>query len=689
MATDVERLVVSLEASISKYERTMQRALGQTNATAKRIESRFAGMSRQINSSFSGLQRGIATAFASVAAVRGAVQLVDAATRIENGLKVAGLAGEELAAVYDRLYDSAQRNAAPLETLAQLYGRVAIVQNELGTSTEEMLLFTENVALALRVAGTDAQTASGALLQLSQAMGAGIVRAEEFNSILEGALPIAQAAAAGLEEAGGSVARLRQLVVDGKVSSEAFFRAFEAGAYTLKEKVANAEVTVSQQFVRLQNVLIDVAREMNEGTSASRVLGEGVENLAFVVREMADFVQFAIGPVQTLIGLFESGASAANSFANEIARISGAEAIGAAAATWVNDRQIPGLNANSSAGGRVLSQTFELLGATAKDEALANALAGKAAPEPLRIVVEADEPRTVSLSDYKLPSGSGKGGGGGRGGKSAGERFGESLEDYQRRIDAMNAETELLRKLGPMVNDYGFAMEKLRATQELENAARRAGIALGPEQRAQIEGLASAYATATAEAERLAEAQNATVQQFGELRDAARSVLETIVDGFLEGKDAGDIFADVLKGIGSQLLNMGMNSLFGGGGSGGGFGLFGKLFGFSGGGYTGAGGVNEPAGVVHRGEKVWSQADIARAGGVARVEAMRKGISLPAIPQPRESGAGTSLTFAPTIDARGADIGVVDRIATLQQRQAAEFESRVKQIVRGRGTKWR
>jgi hypothetical protein len=46
---------------------------------------------------------------------------------------------------------------------------------------------------------------------------------------------------------------------------------------------------------------------------------------------------------------------------------------------------------------------------------------------------------------------------------------------------------------------------------------------------------------------------------------------------------------------------------------------------FSDGGFTGHGGVKEPAGVVHKGEVVWSQADVARAGGVSTVEAMRLG----------------------------------------------------------------
>ena len=49
-------------------------------------------------------------------------------------------------------------------------------------------------------------------------------------------------------------------------------------------------------------------------------------------------------------------------------------------------------------------------------------------------------------------------------------------------------------------------------------------------------------------------------------------------------------------------------------------------WGYASGGYTGPGGRNQPAGVVHKGEVVWSQHDIARAGGVGVVESMRRGL---------------------------------------------------------------
>lgn len=78
------------------------------------------------------------------------------------------------------------------------------------------------------------------------------------------------------------------------------------------------------------------------------------------------------------------------------------------------------------------------------------------------------------------------------------------------------------------------------------------------------------------------------------------------------------ILADIAK-IAMQKAIAGIaSSIFGGFSDGG-------VVGYSSGGYTGAGGKYEPAGIVHRGEVVWSQRDVARAGGVATVEAMRKG----------------------------------------------------------------
>lgn len=293
VAVTADKVVVELEARLGRYNANVnsarqnwERSMGSIRSSGARTETAVAGQFRTI-----------AASIFTVYTARQVQLFLDAATRIQNSLKVAGLSGEELERVYGKLFESAQRNAAPLETLAQLYGRAALAQKELGASTDELLNFTEKVAVALRVSGKSAEESRGALIQLSQAIGSGIVRAEEFNAILEGALPIAQAAAAGLEEAGGSVAKLRTLIINGKVSSEAFFRAFEAGAVILDEKVAGAQFTVEQQFLRLTNSAINAAGAFNDVNDVSGKIGSALSTAADAVDDLATAFRDSNSPI--------------------------------------------------------------------------------------------------------------------------------------------------------------------------------------------------------------------------------------------------------------------------------------------------------------------------------------------------------------------------------------------------------
>lgn len=607
MATDVERLVVSLEASITKYERAMNKALGATNTTTRRIESRFESMNRRVSSGFSGLQRGIAAAFAGAAALRGATSLIDSATRIENSLKVAGLAGEELDAVYQKLYQSARNNAAPLESLVTLYGRAVLVQNELGVSTEQLLSFTDNVALALRVSGQSAAEASGALLQLSQALGSGVVRAEEFNSILEGAPTILQAAAAGIAEAEGSVAKLRTIMLDGNLSSRALFDGFEAGSVILEEKVAGASLTVSQAFENLRTELINVAREMDEGTNISGALAGSLGDLTEVIKDVAAFANAAVEPLTNMTAALQGAVNTIRTFIEAGAAVNGLDRVGAGAAQFINDLGIPGLTAGSSRAGNVLTGTFELLGATPQDEALAGLLTGEQEQTtPTAITVNA-APRTISIEDDQYSTaGMGSSSGGGSGGGSGGNTYQQAIEAREKAIQQLAMEAALTRQATLANNDHGFSVERLRAQMELENAAIEAGLALTPQRRAEIDQLSESYARASANAEVMATAQQLAEQAFDDLASAGRNALDTIIDGFLEGKDAGEIFNSVLKDLAKNLINIGLNQL-GGGMQAGGFnplGFLGGLFGFSKGTPNTGGARGQVRGVVHGQEAV-------------------------------------------------------------------------------------
>jgi len=118
-------------------------------------------------------------------------------------------------------------------------------------------------------------------------------------------------------------------------------------------------------------------------------------------------------------------------------------------------------------------------------------------------------------------------------------------------------------------------------------------------------------------------------QQMGGVVGAVFTGLEDVWVRFTEtGKLS---FSDMTKSILADLARIAFRQAMAGiGGNDGTTGnlmtLFsGKFLNFDRGGYTGPGGKYEPAGIVHKGEVVWSQTDVARAGGVGIVEAMRRG----------------------------------------------------------------
>lgn len=200
------------------------------------------------------------------------------------------------------------------------------------------------------------------------------------------------------------------------------------------------------------------------------------------------------------------------------------------------------------------------------------------------------------------------------------------------------------------------------AERAVSNNLRAAGATATETERQRIEALTTAYYSQSEAIEKARQAQ----EYFA---DAAYSA----IDGLLvQGDSLQDVFANLAKSIAqaalqAALLGQGpLAGILGLGGKGGGIGgIIGALLGggFAAGGYTGAGGRNQPAGVVHRGEYVISKPAVDRIG-VGRLDALHsslKGYAMggyvgaPQIAAPsRGGGAAPAMNVTVHVDARGS-----------------------------------
>lgn len=305
MATDLERLVVQLEATTNKFQREINKAHREANRRFRDIERRATNMEKSVGSSLSGLGKAMLGVGAAIAGSRGAQMVAAAAaqyTSMQNALKATGIEGKALESTFSGLFQIAQKNGTEMAPLVTLYSRMSLAQKELGATSGEMLQFTESVSLALKVQGSSTQEASGALLQLSQAMGGGKIQAEEYNSLIDGAPALLKAVAAGMKEAGGSVAELTRLVKDGKVSSEAFFRAALAGMPTLEQASSKMAGTVDQSMNQIKNAFSVLIGELNDTTGASANAATNLRAVAQAIETIPQYIDAAAGGLAKLQG---------------------------------------------------------------------------------------------------------------------------------------------------------------------------------------------------------------------------------------------------------------------------------------------------------------------------------------------------------------------------------------------------
>lgn len=309
MATMLGSLLISLGLESGQFKSGLDASQKKFSASTKRMKRDAENAARDISNQM----RTLAVSLGAFFSGRELVGLLDGFTRLRNNLRVAGVEGENLKGVQDRLFASAQRYGVSVEELSSLFGKASQSQRELNSTQEQLLTITNAAAAALKITGTNTQAASGALLGLTQAFSSGTVKAEEYNQMIEGGLQPLLQVVANNDKFGGSLGKLRNAVVDGKLSSKEFFDLLLKGARDLDATASKSVMTLTGGFTTLTNALTVYFGEADQANGVSAALGG---TLAAIGKNLQTII-----PIIATVGAVIASTFVANLIAAKVAAV--------------------------------------------------------------------------------------------------------------------------------------------------------------------------------------------------------------------------------------------------------------------------------------------------------------------------------------------------------------------------------
>lgn len=213
----------------------------------------------------------------ALAAVKATIGRADEWTGMSNRIRLVTASQAEFVAAQQDVVRIAKATYQPLDATASLYQNLAMVQDRLGVTGAQTARIVETVNKTIAMSGSSAAASEGALTQFGQALAAGTLRAEEFNSMVDGASKLVQTIEDGMGIARGS---LRKFVVDGGVAADQIVNALLKMSDGVDDSFGKMQVRVSQSITNLNTNLTEMIGRADEATGASQALSAGIGALA-------------------------------------------------------------------------------------------------------------------------------------------------------------------------------------------------------------------------------------------------------------------------------------------------------------------------------------------------------------------------------------------------------------------------
>ena len=176
------------------------------------------------------------------------LKTADAYNNLQAKIKLVTGEGPAFTAAFEGIKAIAQSTSSSLEATGTLFAKIAEAGKQMGVGQAEALKLTETINQAVQLSGASAAASDAAITQLIQGLQGGVLRGDEFNSVMEQAPRLSQAMADGL---GVTTGQLRKMAEDGKLTSDVLINALKDQATTVGSEFDKLPPTVGRALAPL------------------------------------------------------------------------------------------------------------------------------------------------------------------------------------------------------------------------------------------------------------------------------------------------------------------------------------------------------------------------------------------------------------------------------------------------------
>lgn len=209
--------------------------------------------------------------------VKGLADAADSYTNLSARINIATKDGGNFTSAMAGVHQVALMTNTSLDSTGMLFTKVNDIGKQMGLTQQDSLNLVKTINMAITTGGGSAAASEAAIVQLTQALQSGVLRGDEFNSIMEQAPGISTALAKSL---GVTTGELRKMAEEGQLSATKVIGALKEQSASIQADYDKFPLTIGNALQKIQTSWQILIGTMDQANGASSTVAQWLAMLA-------------------------------------------------------------------------------------------------------------------------------------------------------------------------------------------------------------------------------------------------------------------------------------------------------------------------------------------------------------------------------------------------------------------------